>query len=156
MFYPVMVGNSIKMSQTVELISVRWSFCFLGSQVVKNLRFKILTSLLFLPFLWNQTEHQHVNSSFCDSILTKFVGAATNSNLRHYFLSFSKLHSSNFFFYFSSFSYFSFCFSMQVHALTVISCAGGDVEWRTSFSEREPCTIKKSKTGSVSLLPRFL
>jgi hypothetical protein len=27
--------------------------------------------------------------------------------------------------------------------------SGGEVEYRTSFSEREPCTIKKSKTGAV-------
>lgn len=27
---------------------------------------------------------------------------------------------------------------------------GGDVEWRNSFSEREPCTIKKSKTEKLS------
>ncbi|KAJ0045760.1 hypothetical protein Pint_03691 [Pistacia integerrima] len=30
--------------------------------------------------------------------------------------------------------------------LRVISFSGGEVEYRTSFSEREPCTIKKSKT----------
>lgn len=31
------------------------------------------------------------------------------------------------------------------------SSSGGEVEYRTSFSEREPCSIKKSKTGEVSL-----
>ncbi|KAJ9700397.1 hypothetical protein PVL29_005954 [Vitis rotundifolia] len=31
-----------------------------------------------------------------------------------------------------------------------VVCGGGDVEWRTSFSEREPCTIKKSKTEKIS------
>lgn len=29
------------------------------------------------------------------------------------------------------------------------STLGGDSEWRNSRSEREPCTIKKSKTGTL-------
>lgn len=38
-------------------------------------------------------------------------------------------------------------FACGVGALLIIVFLGGDVEWRNSFSEREPCTIKKSKTG---------
>ena len=40
----------------------------------------------------------------------------------------------------------------MIDALTKISSSGGDVEYRTSsFSEREPCPTKKSKTGLVWL-----
>lgn len=42
---------------------------------------------------------------------------------------------------------FYLCFACGVGALLIIVFLGGDVEWRNSFSEREPCTIKKSKTG---------
>lgn len=61
----------------------------------------------------------------------------------HYFFG------SSLFFIFFFFDLISNLFKSRSEALTMIPLSGGDTEYRTSLSEREPCTIKKSKTGLV-------
>lgn len=40
-------------------------------------------------------------------------------------------------------------FLSSVNESIYASCAGGEEEWRNSFSERDPSTVKKSKTGTI-------
>lgn len=46
-------------------------------------------------------------------------------------------------------AYFRTVEELGFNALYASSFSGGDEEWRNTYSEREACTIKKSKTGSV-------